>query len=70
MTERELLSIASDVANGMKHLESKQVILRKKTLNKGQIKELVYYLCINSVEIFSILFTCAAKGNVNLRFAI
>ena len=25
LTERELLSIASDVANGMKHLESKQV---------------------------------------------
>ena len=38
MTERELLSIASDVANGMKHLESKQVILRKKRLTKDKLK--------------------------------
>jgi len=39
MTERELLSIASDVANGMKHLESKQVILRKKkSLTKDKLK--------------------------------
>lgn len=27
LTERELLKMASDVANGMKHLESKQVTL-------------------------------------------
>ena len=29
LTERELLNIASDVANGMRHLESKQVSIEK-----------------------------------------
>ena len=39
MTERELLSIASDVANGMKHLESKTGnSKKKKRLTKDKLK--------------------------------
>lgn len=49
LTERELLKIASDVANGMKHLESKQVtffhniFLSLPSLRKAKVYEVLIF---------------------------
>ena len=47
LTERELLKMASDVANGMKHLESKQVNLL--------LLGFVLFICFLFVAIFHFL---------------
>ena len=61
LTERELLSIASDVANGMKHLESKQV---SRTMAL-QVRSLVVLLAILWTKKIARIFQNGFKENIN-----